>query len=400
TNLYVSSGSAIRKIVIATGEVTTIAGTTYVSGSIDGTGTAARFRSPGGITSDGTSLYITDIANNAIRKLVLSTQAVTSLAGSSEVLYGNTDGIGTAARFNKPVGVTTDGTNLYVTDMYNNRVRKVVIATGEVTTFAGFSYGYLDDIGTAARFKSPYGVTTDGASLFVTELGSYAIRKIDLATTEVTTIAGDASTSGTIDGVGSAARFKRMKGITTDGTNLYTVGWDNKTVRKIVIATGEVTTIAGSPGVTGHVDGIGSAARFYSPMSIVFDGTDLYVSEAYSNTIRKVVIATGEVTTIAGQHRVYDHTDGVGTAATFYYPEGITTDGTNLYVTQRLGYAIRKINLATLNVTTIAGVGGSNGSKNGVGTAARFNGPIGITSDGTSLFIAEDTNDSIRKLDP
>jgi hypothetical protein len=108
-------------------------------------------------------------------ELSLST-AVTTLAGSSQ---GSTNATGTSAQFNKPRGITTDGTNLYVADSSNHRIRKIVISTGVVTTLAGSSQGALDATGTSARFNSPRGITTDGTNLYVSDWGNHRIRKIE-----------------------------------------------------------------------------------------------------------------------------------------------------------------------------------------------------------------------------
>ncbi|SVE33009.1 uncharacterized protein METZ01_LOCUS485863, partial [marine metagenome] len=135
----------IRKIVISTGAVTTLAGSTS-SGSTDATGTAARFNRPLGITTDGTNLYVADSYNHKIRKIVISTGVVTTLAGSTS--HGSTNATGTSAKFYFPRGITTDGTNLYVADSSNNRIRKIVLSTGVVTTLAGSSSGFADGVGT------------------------------------------------------------------------------------------------------------------------------------------------------------------------------------------------------------------------------------------------------------
>ena len=115
--------STIRKIVISTGAVTTLAGSAGALGSADGTGTAATFNYPTGIITDGTNLYVTDTYNSTIREIAISTGAVTTLAGG--IANGSADGTGAAAIFNYPSGITRDGTNLYVTDTDNNTIRKI-----------------------------------------------------------------------------------------------------------------------------------------------------------------------------------------------------------------------------------------------------------------------------------
>ena len=159
--------------------VTTFAGSAGTSGSTNATGTSARFYNPNGITTDGTNLYVADTNNYTIRKIVISTGVVTTIAGSAGS-SGSTDGTGTSARFNSSEGITTDGTNLFITDYNNHTIRKIVISTGVVTTIAGTagSSGSTDATGTSARFNSSEGITTDGTNLFITDYNNHTIRKI------------------------------------------------------------------------------------------------------------------------------------------------------------------------------------------------------------------------------
>jgi len=418
TNLFVADygNYTIRKIVISTGVVTTIAGST-TSGSTDATGTSARFYYPQGITTDGTNLFVADSYNHTIRKIAPSTStgtlmggsvqgtslnltstnaAVTTFAGSTT--SGSTDGTGTSASFYYPAGITTDGTNLYVADRMNHTIRKIVISTGVVTTIAGSTTsGSTDATGTSARFYYPYGITTDGTNLFVADTYNYTIRKIVISTGVVTTIAGSALSSGSTDATGTSARFYNPRGITTDGTNLFVADDSNHTIRKIVISTGVVTTIAGSAGTSGSTDATGTSARFYNSTGITTDGTNLFVADYGNYTIRKIVISTGVVTTIAGS-TTSGSTDATGTSARFYYPFGITTDGTNLYIAEQNNHTIRKIVISTGVVTTIAGSAGLTGSTDATGTSARFNYPQGISTDGTNLYVADHWNHAIRKI--
>ena len=284
--------------------VSTLAGLAGTDGSADGTGTAALFHSPQGITSDGTNLYVADAGNDTIRQIVISTGAVTTLAGKAGS-SGSADGTGTAALFHSPQGITSDGTNLYIADTGNNTIRKI-------------SKNKICYPGVSASFCS-YTLNT------------------------VTTLAGKAGSSGSADGTGTAALFNSPQGITTDGINLYVADTGNDTIRQIVISTGAVTTLVGTAGTSGSIDGTGTAARFNSPQGITMDVTDLYVADTGNDTIRQIVIATGAVTTLVGTAGSTGSTDGTGTAARFYYPEGMTTDGTNLYVADTGNDTIRKI---------------------------------------------------------
>ena len=119
-----------------------------------------------------------DIQYQTIRKIVISTGVTTTIAGAAGS-GGTTDGTGTSARFYYPTGITTDGTNLYVADRNNHRIRKIVISSGVVTTLAGGSSGNTDATGTSAQFAQPHGITTDGTSLYVTDRLNDTVRKID-----------------------------------------------------------------------------------------------------------------------------------------------------------------------------------------------------------------------------
>ncbi|HEY3488722.1 MAG TPA: hypothetical protein VGK27_01210 [Candidatus Deferrimicrobiaceae bacterium] len=402
TNLYLtSSDNTIQKMVVATLEVTTLAGrpgaTRTDNAALDGTGSAATFYNPWGIAIDGTNLFVTDSRNHTVRKVVIATGAVTTLAGGRKSA-GYADGAGSAARFNLPWGIATDGTELFLADYMNFSVRKVAIASAEVTTVSG-SPGFSAD-GTAgeATFNNPSGAASDGRNLFVADTCNHTIRKIVIATGAVTTLAGYAGEYGVADGNGSDARFNNPSGLATDGTNVYVADTGNCTIRKIAIATGETTTLAGRPEEVGAADGFGSEATFNSPYGIATDGTNLYVADTANHTIRKVVIATGEVTSVAGAAGIAGASSGMGAAATFNQPAGITYDGGNLYVADTFNGTVRKIVLATGAVTTLAGISGAGGSDDGMGSGARFDLPTGIASDGMYLYVSDQGNHTIRKI--
>jgi len=324
--------------------VSTVAGS-GVAGAAEGTGTSASFNAPFGVATDGVNLFVADRANHKIRKVVIATGQVSTLAGSG--VAGADEGTGAAATFNSPWGVATDGTNLYVADRDNHKIRQIVIATGVVSTLAGSGASGADEgTGAAASFNSPSGVVVDGANLYVADAGNAKIRKVVLATGEVSTLAGSGS-PGVDNGTGVAARFSYPVGLATDGTHLYVGDIAADNIRKIVIATGEVTTLAGS-GTTGSQDGTGIAATFYQPSGLATDGRNLYVADSGSDKIRRVVLASGAVTTLAGSG-AYGATDGVGQRATFSSPVGIVVagaspDGVNLFVTESGGDKIRKVN--------------------------------------------------------
>jgi hypothetical protein len=392
-NLYLTDNDAIRKISIATGAATTLAGSTGQPGSADGTGAAASFGGPNGITSDGAgNLYVVDSSNATIRKVVMATGAVTTIAGmAGHGQSGNVDGVGAAARFNWPYLIASDGAgNLCVSDFYNDSIRKIVVATGAVTTLAGAAPqpGSVDATGAAARFRNPGGTATDGAgNLYVAD--GNTIRKIVIATGAVTTLAGTAGQYGSMDGTGAAASFSWPLSVAWDGTgNLY-VG--DGIIRKIAVATGVVTTLTNGPG--NDTSELGGGA-----VGLVSDGAgNLYFADAFT-TIWKVATATGDLTRVAGTAGQLGSADGTGAAASFSGPSGIASDGAgNLYVADTNNGTIRKVVLATRVVTTLAGVAGQLGSADGIGAAASFNAPYDIASDGAGNLYVADGN-TIRKI--
>jgi len=333
-------------------------------------------------------------------------------------IAGQSDNVGKAASFNHPAGITTDGTNLnlYVVDYNSNKIRKIEKATGAVSTLSGFTN---TDTNSAVNFYYPSDITTDSKYLYVVDAGGNRIHRIQgqdsngsrtYNNSKVLTIGSINGYAGSVDYTSPAlVRFKNPTGITTDGTNLYVTDSGNHTIRKINISTQDdvtVTTFAGSSGVSGSTDGIGTDARFYSPARITTDGNNLYVTDFKNRTIRKIVIATRAVSTIAGE--VY--TSG-GTDGTFIQPNGITTDGSNLYVTDAFTHTITKIEMSNGAVTKIAKIAGirnvtnsaSNygsigGSADGGGDYATFYTPLGITTDGTSLFVTDSNNNTIRQI--
>ncbi|WP_394840119.1 hypothetical protein LVJ94_24850 [Pendulispora rubella] len=408
-NAYVADefNNAIRKIVLATGEVSTLAGSSRDDpGSADGTGTDARFFRPHGVVADGAGhLYVADSFNDTIRKIDLATGEVSTFAGTARE-SGSTDGIGAAARFDLPEGLALDSAgHLFVSDYLGETIRQIVLATGEVSTVAGSprAEGSTDGVGVAARFRSPTGLAADDTgSVYVVDGGNSTIRKIVVATRQVSTFAGSARQTGSTDGAGKAARFSYPRGIVRDAAgDLYVADSWNYQVRKISVATAKVSTVAGL-GTSDVVDGIGRHAKFGEPYGIAADGSgNLYVTEKSYHVVRKVALANSQVTTFAGVPKHEDTVDGVGPAARFMDHEGMAADGNgNVFIADRFGKVIRKMVLATGEVTAIAGFPGRSGSSDGIGENALFNFPEGITSDGDGhLYVTDAWNNTIRRID-
>lgn len=334
----------------------------------------------------------------------LSLSFNTSLFVGTVGASGVVDGTGSGAKLNWAGGITSYDDFLYVTDEPANVIRRINISTGEVATIAGDPnvIGSADGVGAAAKFNTPKGIVTDGTYLYVVDSSNNTIRKIDLSNFAVTTLAGLAGSTGSTDGLGGNARFSTPVGITADSTHLYVADTANQLIRKIDKSTGAVTTLAGSAGVVGSTNSTGADARFNDPLYITTDGTNLYVAEFGGETIRKIVIATGVVTLLAGNYTTQGSNDGNGSVATFYDPAGMLYNNGFLYVADLTNHIIRRIN--TLNpaadnaVTTVIGQAGAPGSTEGDSITARLNGPIGMATDGKFLYVLDYSNFTIRKV--
>ena len=332
------------------------------------------------------------LIGNAVANALTTSQIGLTLAGSQNAAAGFVDAFGGAARFNSPQGISSDGRYLYVADNVNRAIRRVRLETGQVTTLAGGGMaGAADGVGTAARFQSPRLTTSDGTFVYVSD--DTLVRKIRIATGEVTTLAGLAGAHDSVDGIGPAARFDQPAGLACDGPNLYVVDASRFVVRKIVLATGAVSTLAGDPGASGATDGTGVLGRFAAPWGLTTDGTWLYVADSGARSIRRVNRSTGDVLTIAGTG-ASGRVDGPGSTAAFFQPFDIVSDGTTLYVSDVGGSVayIRRIDVATFTVGTVAG--GSVGFSEGSNPA--FGNGFYLASDGGKLVIADTQHNAIR----
>ncbi|MFQ5455260.1 MAG: hypothetical protein ACE5EA_03515, partial [Nitrospirota bacterium] len=295
-----------------------------------------------------------------------------------------------------------------------NRVVERIAGTPE-------SSGVIDNVpGDIAQFNQPWDVIINGNNLYITDLGNNAIRRIELLSGHfvVNAIAGEpGSFEDSIDGIGSAARFSALRGITTDGTNLYMA--DGHAIRMLVIETSEVITLAGGLDTeigAGDNDGNGLTARFNNPEDIVVDGNRLYVADSGNNMIRMLTLpgdlnqlitdgtfdrGTIIVETIAGEAGNPSPQDGFDTDARFSFPRGIAIFDGYLYIADTGNHTIRRMDLTTREVITLAGSFGQMGfvvkEEGAVGESARFSSPQGIVVDaeGNSIYV---TNTNLNHI--
>jgi len=281
-------------------------------------------------------VYVADSYNHRIRKINPNGDVIT-IAGSG--VQGYADGEGTRAKFNYPESVVIDNEdNLFISDCYNNRIRKLS-KQGMVSTIAGSSRGYEDGVGTNAKFSRPTQIELDSNNnILIADAFNHRIRKITPHGV-VSTIAGS-GVSGIKNGDASSAQFSHPRGIGLDQQgNLYVTDSSNHQIRKITCS-GVVSTLAGS--ARGYKDGIGSQAQFDYPFGIMIDKEgNLLVADSNNHRIRKVT-PQGVVSTVAGSNK--GHVDGASTSALFNFPSDIALDSKGrMVVADRGNNAIRLI---------------------------------------------------------
>lgn len=328
-------GNAIRAIPAASNTYT-VAGTLPSAGAVNGAGTVAKFRAPGGSVVDAAGVaYVCDTQNHAIRR-ISPDGTVTLLAGNGT--SGAVDATGTAARFNQPFAIAIDSAGvLYVADTLNNAIRRVtqdgVVSTvaGDVTQPGGFAHGQ----GNAARFNRPTGIAVDGAgNLYVADLDNHVIRKID-PTGLVTVLAGDPLRADSLDGPAGQGTLSAPFGIALDGAgSLIVSDYLSHTIRKVNLATGALSTLAGDAGAPGfptapgYVDGNGALARFNRPASLAVDSDGIAYVADFSNEALRMIAPDGTVTTVlgfAGFPRMRGVAPGPLPTA-FAAPQGVSVD--------------------------------------------------------------------------
>jgi sugar lactone lactonase YvrE len=372
---------------------------------------------------------------------------ITTIAGKNSAEPGLADGDVAVARFHSPEGIVLDasGEHLFIADSNNHTIRKLTFATNQVITIAGVAgaAGRNDTISdngniTVARLDTPRNLVMapDGQHVYFTDTGNFAIRQLALASGTVSTLFGKLGVAGSTDGVASDARFGKSGfgnpwgggiAIRHDATSatMYVADSANQTIRAIDLATKQVTTIAGRPGVAGAVDGPGLTATFNKPSGLMISGTTLLVAEANNIDIRALDLVSGVVTTVAGKapanpnHYCENISPALplecgwidsanGTTARFRFPFGTDSDGAGgFYVADSHNNVIRHFDAATGAVTTVAGVQAtvlddlSRASVDSApGVAGTFSHPSHVAFRSPNvLYVADRSANCIRKVE-
>ena len=370
-----------------------------VSVALPGLGAVVRTSQVGALASPTTSAVVINgvtppaaVAAAVIRVLL---GVVTTLAGQST--SGSADGTGPAASFRSPTGVAVTSSGvIVVADRDNHRIRLITPA-GVVTTLAGSTMGSTDGTGTGASFSLPSAVAVIPSSgvIVVADSGNHRIRLVTPAGV-VTTLAG--SGQGSADGTGTGASFNFPTGVAVIPSSGVIVVGDHVNHRiRLVTPAGVVTTLAGS-GTGAFADGTGVAASFNNPTGVaVTSSGDIVVGDVSNQRIRLITPA-GVVTTLAGQTDA-GSADGTGPAASFTNPYGVAVVPStgNIVVTDNTTHRIRLVTPAGV-VTTLAG-SGSPGFADGTGTGASFNRPWGIAATPTGdVVVADFSGNRIRLI--
>ena len=350
------------------------------------------------------NLYFTDRYHHRIRK-VDSTGVITTIAGTGDFGFGGDGGQAVSAQLNYPNDVVVDGAgNLYIADASNHRIRKVD-SSGIITTVAGTGEkGFGGDGGQAvlARLNTSSGVVLDGAgNLYIADRHNSRIRKVD-SSGVITTIAGTGEIG--FDGDGGpavSALLNSPTGVAADvAGNVYIADASNDRIRK-VDSSGIITTVAGTRDYGPAGDGgLAVSAWLFYPTGVVVDvAGNVYIADSRNHRIRKVD-TSGIITTVAGSGGSGFGDGGPAVSALLNYPRGVAVDGAgNLYIAA-FGGRIRKVDTSGV-ITTVAGTGDPGfGGDDGQAVAARLADPDDVAADGAgNLYIADTANSRIRKVD-
>ena len=386
--------------------------TTVVGGLGDGgLATNTPIAHPNGVAIDGAgNLYIADFDNHRVRKVSANTGIITNIAGNGEKGFAGDGASATSANLNGPSSIAIDKLgNLYIADLFNNRIRKVSANTGIINTIVGTgSNGSAGDGGsaTSASLNYPICLALDGSgNIYIADSGS-RVRKVNASSGIINTIAGNGIYGFAGDGfAATSAKLSVAFGITIDGTgNVYIADRNNHRIRKVNAVTGIISTVAGN-GTQGYDDGIGYAitAKLNTPSGVAIDSSgNLYISDEYNHVIRKVKVFDGSINTVIGNGTPSKRGDGdLASYASLKNPRNIVFDGFgNLYIADFYNYEIRKVTASSSIINTIAGNGTLGfGGDGGAATSANLNKPSGIALDVfNNLFIADQYNYSIRKV--
>ena len=408
-NLYIAEpiNNRVLKVDALTNIIATVAGNGQSGFSGDGgPAIAAEMIAPRALAVDASrNLYIVDSGNDRVRRVDRATQIITTYVGRGSPFFDGDGGPAIAAGIS-PRDIAFDGSgNMYIADTPNNRIRRVDAVTRTISTIAGGGTpGFSGDNGPAgdAAINFPLGVAADATgSVYIADWQNHRIRKIDSGTKLMTTVAGNGSGASSGDNGPATAAGTDPYAVAVDGAgNLFITETADNRIRYVDAATKTITTVVGTGtyGFSGD-GGPSAAAQIASPLYVTTDGSrNVYVDDGGNQRIRKIDRATSTIATVAGG----TGDDEPATAADLLSPRDVIVDRTgNLFIADQFNHRIRKVDALTGMITTIAGTGiGGYGGDGGPATSAKLYSPFGIAMDGSgNLYIAEADNFRVRKVD-
>jgi NHL repeat/Beta-propeller repeat len=334
---------------------------------------------------------------------------IATIAGTGAGGYSGDSGPANGAKLYQPYHITVDSNgNIYIADTINNRIRKVTASTGTITTIAGNgAEGYSGDGGpaTSAELNRANSVALDtGGNLYIADIFNACVRKVTVATGIISTVAGVCTHAGYSGDGGQAtsATLNEPAAVVLDsGGNLYIADEVNARVRKVTVLTGIITTVAGN-GAEGYNGDNQPAtdADLYCPSGLALDiYQNLYISDSCDNRVREVSASTGMITTVVGNGIAGYSNDGdPATVAELNTPNDVAVDASGeIFVADTLNNRIRKVSANGI-ISTVAGNGTQgNSGDGGVATSAEFEGPAGLALDSSdNLYIDDTVNNRTR----
>lgn len=421
-NVYIADqyNCVIRK-VDSTKTITTIAGTpgscSYTGDG--GKGTSATLYYPQGVGVDTSgNLYIGDGSNCVVRKLILSTDIISTVAGNHTCGYTGDGGMATSAELSTTSGVVADSSgNLFIADSGNCVIREVTKSTGKISTIAGnhtCAYNGDGGLATSAEMNQIFGIAVNSAGTVVT-IADYYNQRVRQFTVggNITTVAGNGvACAGTCGegGPATSAEFDGPLGVAaTSGGTYYVGNISNEVVDSFTVG-GNLLLAAGnhSPNLETLLNGEPpQGVVFNYPVGVFADPSgNVYVADSQNNMIRELVKSTNLVNFFAGNGTYgYSGDGGSATLAELRQPYGVAKDSAgNVYIGDTNNYLIREVNTAG-NISTFAGlvISGSPqygySGDGGAATSAKLSSPYGIAVDSkNNVYFADYNNQVIRKV--
>jgi len=409
SNLFIAEGSRIRRVDHATGIITTVAGNgTFGFSGDGGPATSAQINFPRGIAVDGfDNLLIADTNNNHVRRVDAASGVIATVAGNGTASFGGDGGLATSASLNSPWAVASDTSgNILIADYGNSRLRIVAVNTGIITTVAGGGCCSLGDGGLAtnASLSGVVGIAIDSVgNRLITDTFHNRIRQVDAATQIITTVAGGGPAGGD-NGPSVAASLAVPAGVAVNSSgDLFLTETYNNRVRRIDHITGAITTVAGT-GMIGGYGGPALQSSLDNPTGIAVDSQEnLFIVDTFGSVILRVDAVTGILTVVAGGGCCSLGDGGPATSAQLGQPRGtpVVDKAGNLIFSDGFNQRIRRVDAVTGVITTIAGNGTQGFSGDGAPAInAQLNYPDALALDSSgNLFIADNFNSRVRRVD-